>query len=320
MRQRSAFTILEVIISVTIFVMMVAVVMESMVAMRSYVAFDESEFSLDVEARRVARMIQQDLSTSAWYLPMDIDEKFDLLDPDLDREIRYYPYILNQDGGEGDLFSHFERDADAVVTAADFPDGWVVPNTHKLPSQEIVFVKIGRNAAVDDPSTLRPTPVNFNNTPTVAFNRFWEGDVIPNMRLQTEGVTVVDVGLFFETDTSDNLREYSYGIRPNAGFRELWKICAHREDNGQTTSSAGIEGVQLISRYVDRIVFNTCRTSPSLDVDQIGVDIYLSRRNESSLVNSRKISFVVAMRSTVDPEYSENIDAWLGTKGNFPIN
>ena len=242
------------------------------------------------------------------------------MDTSLDRDIRYYPYIINQDGGGGALFSHFERDAGAVVVPGDFPEGWTVPNEHMLPSQELVFVKIGRNAPVDDPENLRPSPVNFNTTPTVAFNRFWEGDVISNMRLQTEGSTVIDVGLFFETDTSDNLREYSYVIVPNQGFRELWKVCAHRKDDGQTKSSASIETVELLSRHVDRVVFNTSRTSPSLDVDQIGVEIYLSRRNESSVVNARKITFIVAMRSTVDPEYSENIDAWLGTKGNFPIN
>lgn len=319
---KSAYTLLEVIIAVAVFMALITVVMESMVAMRSYVAYDEADYSLELEARRVMRLISKDLNTSAWYIPMDPDEKFDLLDPAFDRDVRYYPYINVQSAsGRGSLFSHFDRPADEVVAAADFPDQYPVPSNHRLPSQELIFLKISRGFTGDDPRFLSIPRVNYDMTPTVPFGRFWEGDVVSNMKLNLAGDTVIDVGLYFETDTSDRLREYAYIVRPDpqTRFRELVKVYAHRNDNGQTASTATVEDMQVVSRYVDRIVFDNYRTHAGLDVDQLRVEIYFSRRNESGNFNHLKSSMTVAMRSTVDPQYSEHIDSWLGTGGNYPV-
>ncbi len=320
---KNAYTILEVTIATAIFVVVVTMVMESMTAMRGYIGHDESVYSLDMEARRVLRIMSQDLSTSAWYLPMDVDQKFDLLDPGNDRDLRYYPYILTQSrAGMGNLFDHFERPDDEVVTADDFPRGWGVPDSHMLPSQEMIFLKISRGVIVDDPEELRIPRVNYNNTNATPFSDFWNGPVVNNMRLVLDGDTISDIGIYFEADTSDRLREYSYIVRPNprTGDRELIKSYAHRTDNGQAKSTAAIQEVAVpISRYVDRVVFDTYRTHPSLDVDQLRVEIYLSRRNDVGNVNFHKATMIMAMRSTVDPQYSEHIDSWLGKSGEYPV-
>ena len=316
------FTLLEVLISTAILAVIITTVMETLVASNAVYTQSDTEFGLELEARKVFRKLQHDLGNSTWYLPMTPIEKFDLLDPDLDREIRYYPYVFTQtSNGEGQLFKHLER-SDSVDDASFAALGLNVTNEHRFASRELVFVKISRTQDVDNVRDTVLRPVSFDNTPTVPFDEYWDGPLLEEMWLSLEDNLIVAVNLSLEQNTSLELREYTYGVRydPASKSHQLCKYYVERVDNGQGSTGADLVFYETVSNRVDRIVFDTYRTDFSLEVDQIRVQLWLSKRTNDGETIMHRASATFAMRSNVDPEYNEQIDSWLGSAGSFPVN
>lgn len=323
-----AFTLLEVLISTAILAVIIATVMESLIASNAVYTQSDTEYGLELEARKVFRKLQQDIGNSTWYLPMTAQEKFDLLDDSLDRKLRYYPYVFTQtSNGKGQLFDHMQR-SDSVSDASFEALGLEVTSEHRFASRELVFVKISRTQDVDNVRDTVLRPVSFDNTPAVPFDEYWDGPYLEEMWLQMDtdlfsgSEFIVAVNLSLEQNTSLELREYTYGVRYDAATKshQLCKYFAERDDNGQGTTSADLQFYETVSSNVDRIVFDTYRTDFSLEVDQIRVQLWLSKRTNSGETIMHKASTTFAMRSNVDPEYNEQIDSWLGSAGSFPVN
>ena len=317
---RSGFTLMEMMVSVTILAIIVSTAMETMVATGNVLTNSDSEYGLEIEARRALMTITEDMGNSSWYLPMDTDEKFYLLNPDVDRKIRYYPYVFTQTGdGQGDLFGHVER-TDLIDLDTFEAIGLRVPNEHTFPSREIVFVKLARTEYVDDIDDTAMRHTSFENTPAVPFDEYWNGPTAHEMILELSGDNIVEINLNMEKNTSGEIREYSYGVRYNKSDNkhELCRYYVERTDNGQNSTTSKPVLDKVLSQYVDRIVVDTYRTNFSLAVDQVRVQLWLSRRGNDRTV-THKASMTFAMRSNVDPEYTQHIDAWLGTGGDYPV-
>ena len=79
---------------------------------------------------------------------------------------------------------------------------------------------------------------------------------------------------------------------------------------------------RVISNHVDRVVFDTYRTSAGLGVNQVRVVVWLSRelQGQPGVYGCRHVEATVALRSTVDPEYSLNLGGWLGAAGGFEVD
>lgn len=320
-KTKKGFTLLEVIISTLILTTVLTIVMETLIVAKRTVANNDTVYGLEMEARRILRLISEDLSNSSWYLPMDAAEKFDLLEPTKDREIRYYPYILTQTvNGMGDKFSHLDR-ADAITEADYTAMGLSVPNEHRFASREVVFVKLARSEYVDDIKDARRPSISFELNPAVPFDRYWEGPEITEMVLNLAGDTIVDINLNMEHNTSGEIREYTYGVRYDdaTNRRQLCRYYVERVDDGQTSTTSAPVLDKVLSTNVDRIVVDTYRTNFSLEVDQILIQVWMSSRSNNGETILYKASKTFAMRSNVDPEYTQHIDAWLGTAGDFPV-
>ncbi len=323
-RISAAYSMLEMLISVAILAIIMGTVMETLIATKGVFGASDTEYGLELEARRLLKVITKDLNSAAWYIPMDTPDKFDLLDGDMDRKLRYYPYInIQTDDGMGERFQHYRRTN--TVTRDSFDAiGVQPPNEHKLYSKEIVFVKFARNAPTDDESKTDLTPVSFDLTPTVLFSEYWKGPIISEMEMfldPTKDERVVgSIDLNGEKNLSGDLREFSYGVRYNKEMRkhELCRYYVERDDNMQGDTNR-VPTAEVLSQFVDRVTFDTCRTHFALEVDQIRVQIWLSNRSTGRTV-THKASMTIAMRSNVDPEYTQQIDAWLGTPGNYPVN
>ena len=317
---RSGFTLMEMMVSVTILAIIISTAMETMVATGNVLTNSDSEYGLEIEARRALLAITEDMSNSSWYLPMSTDEKFTLLDPDEDRSIRYYPYVYTQSGnGIGGLFKHVIRD-DTISLDSFETLSLRVPNEHTFPSREVVFVKLARTEHVDDIDDTAMSHTSFDLTPAIPFDEYWDGPAIHEMVLELSGDNIVGIDLNMEKNTSGDIREYVYGVRYNdVEFKhELCRYFVERSDNGQAGTAASLVLDRVISQYVDRIVIDTYRTNFSLAVDQVRVQLWLSRKGNDRTI-THKSSMTFAMRSNVDPEYTQHIDAWLGTGGNYPV-
>lgn len=321
--RRAAYSLIEVTMAMALFSMMISLTFESLASYRMYFQSDQSRFILDLEARRAMKIVLDDLSNSAWHIPGTMTDKTQLLDPSLDRELRYYPYLQVASRGDpvgwGGGFTPWRRaDSEIVDLSVPFYSGKTLPARHTQPSQELVFLKVARYDHVDNPNNMKKESVDLGK-PGIPFGDYWKAPQVDSMILQFEGTTVSDAKLSFQMNTSGDIREYSYVVVPYKGKRELRRRYAHRNNTTGVYTSAVQSDGEIISRYVDRIVVDTVRTMPGLSADQVRVTLYLSRLTNKGVLQLKELSITVAMRSTVDPELAEGIDNWLGVAGEFPV-
>lgn len=327
MQTRSAYTMLEMVMSMSILATVFAMTMESLSSMNNFMQASNGRYTLQDEARRTLQAIQDHLGASAWFIPSDPisdpEEHQDILNslkgldaegeevPYEDRELQYYPFVLAQTGGgRGVSFSHWARSSGDLTHPLSWDEAEL--DQYSLPSHEIVFVKVATGDSVDDPKQLQGRHANFG-TEAVALSDFTSAPILDSMVL-TE--TFDDATLRFERDTQERLREYSIVVVPGTdGRNELQVRHCHRDQNG----AGSITVSETLSHNVERIVFDTSRTHATLEPDQVRVTIYFKRVEQSGLVQRLVASLTCAMRSTVDPAYSRNIDNNLGRPGQFPI-
>ncbi len=329
------FTLVEVIISMSIFVSVVVMLFEVFNSLRSYTNMENSRSTLGVEAHRVMSILRKDLGNSAWFLPefddpkgplaydssgleynSNDEAKRDLNDTTADRDLRYYPYaIIQNNNGQGSRFAAFSNNSPPVIDENPYRGA-----EHYLPSQELIFVKVAAGAHVDTPSQITTSNVSFEEADITPFSDYKEAKIIPHVSLQVADGNIEDAALNFEHDTNGALREYGYRlVDPGQGGRRLERVYYHRADDDVNGSTESWELDQIISYNVDRIILDTYRTKQGLGVDQIHITIFFSMDDEQQRTTTFRTQGTVALRSTVDPEYSENIDEWLGNGGSFQV-
>ncbi len=340
---RRAFTLIELVFAMALFAVLMSAALQCFGGASRYVDQESSQNDMLLEGRRVMATIVADLGNSAWYIPADADAtngvrsplgpdliEFDhLKDPDWDRRLRYYPYVNVQTAsGRGIQFPDHDRAAADVPDTGAFPP--TLPVDHRDLSQELIFLKVRSGAAAPTPAQVQPTRVNFNDRiRPMSFYRAGRSGVDVGSVIATfspgpiSTAVVTDIPLAWEshldtpsTATPDDLREYSYVVTPNAatGKGQLER----RYRNG----GAAMAIDRVISANVDRIVFDTYRTTAGLGVNQVRVVVYLSRelQGQPGMFSRRRVETTVALRSTVDPEYSLNLGGWLGTAGGYDVN
>lgn len=121
-RSNSGFSLLEVMIASGLFIVVMAAVMQSMIASNNYVALAESQDDLTTESSRVMDAIAADVAASGWWFA---DQAVDYKSSATDRTLRYLPFVQIQDHGIagldialGTAFKHTWRDA---ADARSFP-------------------------------------------------------------------------------------------------------------------------------------------------------------------------------------------------------
>jgi prepilin-type N-terminal cleavage/methylation domain-containing protein len=335
---RSGFSLLEVTIVTLIFSVVMAGMIQGVKSIRQFTSRASLQDDLVLESRRLIQFLVTDLSSSAWYIPIDADgdgtarpptgadfnDLAALANPALDRSLLYYPYIIVQSAsGRGAAFGAYDRTAAEIVSPASLPAS--LPVSHRALSQEIVFLKVSRSTAAATPAEITPPLVNFNIPPTsiAASSTARTGIANDSIYATTSGGVVSDIPLAWESHLAapdyndpDDLREYTYVVTPNPSTGKGQLERRYRNGAGAVTLD------RILSTDVDRIVIDTYRTLASLNVNQVRIALYLSKEqlDHPGVYQSYHIEVTAALRSTVDPEYSLNLGDWLGASGAFNVN
>jgi hypothetical protein len=315
--RRTAVTLLEVLIAVSIFGLVMGSVIGCLTSMRSFAGGEGATNDLNIEGQRVLSSVVGDMSNSAWLV--DPSAEATLISPSLDRSLRYYPFVLVQASTGVATTTHL---ADWTRTVAQVPN-WTgsiyvnqIPSSHQLQSQEVIFVKVQRSAPSAQPLTYSDH-VNFNADWTgtrLGSGVLWPAGVLPmsNFRTgvtvdsvitayDTGGKTVTDTPLVFETyagssnltpgggndlslvrNIADGLREYAYIVMPDSATHKNMLVRCWRDGTSVTpiyppATPTASAGYTIVSEYVDRLVVDTYRTLSSLDINQMRIRLYLSK-------------------------------------------
>lgn len=342
---RRAFTLLEVTIALSLFTLVMAAVLQSLISVRTFTNDDEMRSDLVLEGRRIIDAMVQDLGNSAWYIPVDCDgDGITRLNGDAndldglrdgtaaaDRALRYYPFIQMQTAsGRGDQFSAWNPpNRTDVLDPASLPAS--LPAEHRLLSQEVIFLKVRTAQWQADPTGLRPQRIDFTTPPPsiATFANGRSGIIAPSLNLYIPvGNEVSDIPLAWESheqnpDSStpvyaanprpDYLREWGYVVatNPNNGKGRL----VRRYRNG----TGAVQDDRVLSEAVDRMVVDTYRTASGLNVNQVRITLYLSKAQDGRGYQTHRVQVTTALRSTVDPEYALNLGEWLGTEGGHEV-
>ena len=70
---RTAFTLLEIVVAMSLFSLLMAAVLECLSNVRSYASRESVQNDLALEGRRLVEEIVNDLGASAWYIPTVAD-------------------------------------------------------------------------------------------------------------------------------------------------------------------------------------------------------------------------------------------------------
>jgi len=200
-RSRQAFTMIEVFIALSLFSLVMGIALTCLTGMRSFAAGEAGKDDLDLEAQKVMSSIVGDISNSAWVIDPAVNTA-SLINPSLDRTLRYYPFVLVQAStgvATGNHLADWTRSATYVPNWTSSYYIGKIPAEHMAQSQELVFLKVQRAP----PSAAPPTSsdrVNYSTDWTntkLAANAVWTAGVLPMSNFQT-GVKVdsivTDVG------------------------------------------------------------------------------------------------------------------------------
>jgi len=332
-----------------LFGLVMAMVLETLVATGRYANHAVLEDTLSVEGERVLDAVTADFAGSAWLISADTDLDLLAADPDYDREgARYYPYVTVQDysatpyaiNGLPDTsawYAEHIRDPDELVQAEDLLASKPgLPAAHLVPSQELIFLRVRAGAASNDPELAQDRWINFEQpaVPLSEYDDVSNPDLprLDSLALVESAGEIDDVPLAWETYPTatpwdsdldgdgvndpdpEELREYTYVVVPGPSGAQLER--RYRDGDG-----APLRLERVISTDVDRIQIDSYRTAADLGVNQLRVRVWLSRpsRDQSEVPITHYAERIIAMRSTVDPEYSLRLDDWLGTAGEFDL-
>ena len=108
MKHRSAMSLIEVMIAMTIYTVAVGALFQAMIGMRAVAAVGSAQDDIMFDADRILQRMRDDLVCSGWYFPDNLAATVGVSAAQ-DRDLLYYPYIQRQNSGLGTKFPHHIR-------------------------------------------------------------------------------------------------------------------------------------------------------------------------------------------------------------------
>ncbi|MDA3959255.1 MAG: prepilin-type N-terminal cleavage/methylation domain-containing protein [Planctomycetota bacterium] len=279
-----------------------------------------------------------------------------------DRNVaQYYPYIIMQDYASATAAdpSAFQLAGNGLPNTSGWYAPFIIPSnqiltpayltrlqenlpsSHLKQSRGIIFLRVRYGDRVTDSPLIEHEWLNFNTDPAKMSDYLTPDNlpVVSSMAVTSTGSDVADMPLNWESyregsnaaawEETGNVttiwngtdlllggfRWYCYDLERDPQYGKRLVRRYYEKNNSRLVT-------EEISTEVDRIVFDTYRTSGDLALNQVRVQIWLSRpSDENPLIPVRHyVEQTIALRSTVDPEYSLRLNDWLGKdSGGFSL-
>lgn len=272
-------SMVEIVISLTIFSVVLVALMQSMVSTTNYVEFDATRTDLQTESMQFQNEVINDLANAAWFYQFDDDGDVLYRDPDTNARVPLYPIAAT----DGSTLEFIKLRTSLIVAESPEQERYAKTNFRTDAAAPVDFSKY-----VD----AMPTALMVMNPKYVADPQWYVASVWESH----------EAGLDFdENQNPELLRHYLYGIESDEkGRRNL----VRKYLNGYTGSAPAIGAWKLdtvLLRDVEKVEFTTLYEDANLNENQIRVRITMdrdtSRSGTTGATVSRVLDFTAAMRS-----------------------
>lgn len=277
---RRAMTMVEVIISITLFSAVMVAVLQTMLSTTNYVEFDASRTDLQTESMQFQNVVINDFANAAWFYPFDEDDDCSAVDPVSKARLPpLYPFVSTDRAS----IEFLKLRSSLVVANSPAAERYSFTNFREPDTQPVDFSRY-----VD----AVPTPLMVMNPDYIADPQWF---VAPAWESNRTGLS------FDENQNPELLRHYLYVVEADqTGTRNL----VRKYLNGYAGSQPKVEDWlfdEILLRDVATVEFATILEDANLNENQVKVSVFLERRPQGSastgVTVKRRIDFTAAMRS-----------------------
>lgn len=284
---RCAMTMVEIIISLTLFSVVMVAVLQTMMSATNYVEFDASRTDLQTESMQFQNVVINDVASASWFYEFNPADDCAAVDPVTKaRKPPMYPWVSS----DGASIEFLKLRSSLKVADAPVDERYSFTNFREADTRPVDFSQY-----VDAvPTALMVMNPNYIQDPQWFVASVWESN---------------RVGLNFDQNQdSELLRHYLYVVEADeTGTRNLVRKYLNGYAGPQPSPDKWALDVVLL-RDVTRVYFAICRDSiggavadPDLHENQIKVSAFLDRRPQGSastgVTVKRQLDFTASMRS-----------------------
>lgn len=275
----AGLSMVEMVISMTLFGVIMAAVLQSMVNTTNYVEFDATRTDLQTESMRFQNEVINDLANAAWFYRFD--PVGDVLYRDSSTGLReaLFPTVAS----DGSRLEFLKLRSSLMVAESPAEERYAFTNFRATTTAPVDF-----SAYVDaTPTALMVMNPDYRADPQWYVASVWESS---------------KVGLDFDDNQDPELlRHYLYCVEAGAdGTRNLVRKYLNGYSGAQPAISAWKLDAILL-RDVETVKFSTITEDENLNENQIRIQITMERGSGRSAVTgatvSRVLDFTAAMRS-----------------------
>lgn len=269
---RIALSLLEIVISMSLFGVVMVAVLQSMVSTTSYVDFDTARSDMTNAAMECQKRVIDDFANTAWFFAWDKDADRPKTDEKTNAREPLYPSVT--DGGKRIEFLRLR----SSLTANADPDKerYAYVNFRGDSSQPIEFSRYVDSS----PTPLMVMNPNYIADPQLFVAPVWEA-----------AKTNLD---FDENQDPTKLRHYLYMVEPNATGTQCLVRKYHNGDGKWVLDSTVVDGVAGVH-------FATWIEDTTLNENQVRIMVLLSREQSGTSATGgkvqRRVEIIASMRS-----------------------
>lgn len=275
----AGLTMVETVISLTLFGVIMAAVLQSMLSTTNYVDFDATRSDLQTESMRFQNEVINDLANAAWFYRFDAGGDVLYRNPSTGLREALYPAVAS----DGSSIEFLKLRSSLKVAESPAEERYAFTNFRDNATAPVDF-----SAYVD----AMPTALMVMNPEYRADPQWYVASVWESSR----------TGLSFDENQEPALlRHYLYCIETGAdGSRNL----VRKYYNGYSGTQPAISEWKLdamLLRGVEKVKFSTIAEDENLNENQVRIQITMERGSGRSAVTgatiSRVLDFTAAMRS-----------------------
>jgi prepilin-type N-terminal cleavage/methylation domain-containing protein len=277
---RHGLSLLELVISLSLFGVVMVAVLQSMISTTNYVEFDTARSEQETASIRFQNQVLNDFANAAWFFQFDANADRLYQDPVTKARVPLYPDVAD----DGSTIEFLRLRSSMTVADSPAKERYAHTNFRSDTTKPVDFSRY-----VD----AVPTPLMIVNPKYIADPQWYVAPVWESHK----------VGLDFDANQDPrNLRHYVYVVESNSrGTKSL----VRKYLNGYTGSKPAYSAWNLDEVLIDEVEsvkFATHLQDDKLNENQVSLSVLLTRDLQGSAANTgakvkRRIDFTAAMRS-----------------------